>query len=182
MSAIHWSIVLAKIDLVSLYFRLLWYHSILKGSIDQYNEIHSPLACSRWLPWFPDSSRPYVACVKRGRGETYFRSQSLSSESAVKYPHVGPTSGEERFKYSLFRENKIGQMPYPRANKDNQIPTPYPASPPPRRLYIDRCIIIDKLFIQILIIFLLRNSLVSLRYLWRNVQKKRHARAKLLFF
>ena len=32
---IHWSIVLAKIDLVSLYFRLLWYHSILKGSIDQ---------------------------------------------------------------------------------------------------------------------------------------------------
>ena len=84
MSAIHWSIVLAKIDLVSLYFRLLWYHSILKGSIDQYSKIHSPLACSRWLPWFPDLSRPYVACVKRGSGETYVRSQSLSSESAVK--------------------------------------------------------------------------------------------------
>ena len=84
MSAIHWSIVLAKIDLVSLYFRLLWYHSILKGSIDQYSKIHSPLACSRWLPWFPDPSRPYVACVKRGSGERCVRSQSLSSESALK--------------------------------------------------------------------------------------------------
>ena len=30
-------------------------------------------------------------------------------------------------------------MPYPRANKDNQIPTPCPASHP-CRLYIDRCI------------------------------------------
>ena len=46
------------------------------------------------------------------------------------------TSGEERFKYSLPRENKISQMPHPRANKDNQIPTPCP----PRRLNIDRCI------------------------------------------
>ena len=145
----------------------------------------NPLATHLWLVLvgFHDfQTLPDVACVKRGRGETYFRSQSLSSESAVKYPHVGPTSGDERFKYSLSRENKIGQMPYPRANKDNQIPTPYPAYLPPRRLYIDRCIIIDKLFIQTLIIFLLRNSLVSLRYLWRNVPKKRHARAKLLFF
>ena len=81
MSAIHWSIVLAKIDLVSLYFRLLWYHNILKGPIDRY---HSPLACSHWPPWFPDLSRPYVACVKRGSGETYVRSQSFSSESVVK--------------------------------------------------------------------------------------------------
>ena len=46
------------------------------------------------------------------------------------HPHVGPTSDEERFKYPLPWENKIGQMPYPRANKDNQIPTPCPASPP----------------------------------------------------
>ena len=103
MSVMHWSIVLAKIDLVSLYFRLLWYHSILKGSIDQYSKNHSPLACSRWLPWFPDLSRPYVACVKRGSGETYVRSQSLSSESAVKSI---PTS-----------------VPC-RAKKDSNIPSP----------------------------------------------------------
>ena len=31
--------------------------------------------------------------------------------------------GEERFKYPLPWENKICQMPYPSANKDNQIPT-----------------------------------------------------------
>ena len=41
------------------------------------------------------------------------------------------TSGEERFKYPLPRESKVSQMPYPAANKDNQIPTPCPASPPP---------------------------------------------------
>ena len=31
--AMHWSIVLARIDLVSLYFGLLWYHSVLRGSL-----------------------------------------------------------------------------------------------------------------------------------------------------
>ena len=41
------------------------------------------------------------------------------------------TSGEERFKYPLPWENKISQMPYPRANKDNQIPTLCPALPFP---------------------------------------------------
>ena len=50
------------------------------------------------------------------------------------------TSGEERFKYPLPRENKISKIPYPRDNKDNQIPTLCPAPPPPRWLYIDRCI------------------------------------------
>ena len=49
------------------------------------------------------------------------------------------TSGEERFKYPLPWENKISQMPYPGANKDNQIPTPCPP-PLPRRHDIDRCI------------------------------------------
>ena len=49
------------------------------------------------------------------------------------------TSGEERFKYPLPWENKISQVPYPRVNKDNLIPTPCPASLP-HRLYIDRCI------------------------------------------
>ena len=115
--------------------------------------------------------------------------------------------GKPIFGLSLFRPSRQSSIPTSvprRAMKDSNIPspertrsvkcpTPGPTttikSPPhtlpphpPRRLYIDRCIIIDKLSIQTLIIFLLRNSLVSLRYLWRNVQKKRHARAKLLFF
>ena len=57
--------------------------------------------------------------------ETYVRSQSFSSESAVKYLHV------ERRKIQILPwEKKITQMSYPRVNKDNQIPTPCPASPP----------------------------------------------------
>ena len=101
------------------------------------SEIHPAFACSRWPPWFPDLSRPYGACVKRGSGKhmfglTLFRSSRQSKIS---------TSGEERFRYPLPWANKIHQMPYPRANKDNQIPTPCPAFPPnPHRLYIDRCI------------------------------------------
>ena len=46
--------------------------------------------------------------------ETYFRCQSFLSESAVKYLHV--------------RQRKIQICPTPRANKDNQIPTPCPNS------------------------------------------------------
>ena len=134
MSAIHWSIVLAKIDLVSLYFRLLWYHSILRGSIDQKHaktneiwrqnsEIHSAFACSHWPPWLPDLFKPYGACVKRGSGKNV-RSQSFSSESAVKYLHIGrrkiqisPPPGEQDQSNAL-----------PRANKDNQILMPCPGS------------------------------------------------------
>ena len=47
------------------------------------------------------------------------------------------TSCEERFKYPLPWENKISKRPYPRANKDNQIPyhvpglPPHPPPPPP---------------------------------------------------
>ena len=90
-----------------------------------------------------DLSRPYVASVKRGSGETYVRSHSLSSESAVKSI---PTSVPRRAK-------KDSNIPFPgrtrlvkpRAKKYVQIPTPCPASPPPpppplHRLYVDRCI------------------------------------------
>ena len=135
--AIHWSIVLARIDLVSLYFHLLWYHSILRGSIDQKHaktnqiwrqnsEIHSAFASSRWPPWFPDLSRPYGACVKRGSRKHMF-SLSLFRPSWQSYLHVrwrriqiSPALGEQDQSNAL----------YPRANKDNQIPTPCPACPP----------------------------------------------------
>ena len=125
--AIHWSIVLARIDFVSLYFRLLWYHSILRGSIDQKHaktneiwrqnsEIHSAFACSHWPPWLPDLFKPYGACVKRGSGKHMF---GLSLFRPSRQSNIS-TLGEERFKYPLPWENKISQMPYPRANKDNQ--------------------------------------------------------------
>ena len=113
--AIHWSIVLARIDFVSLYFRLLWYHSILRGSIDQKHaktnkilrqnsEIHSTFACSRWPPWFPDLSRPYGACVNRGSGkqakETEKHMFGLSLFRPSRQSNIS-TTGEERFKYPL---------------------------------------------------------------------------------
>ena len=101
MSATQWSIVLAKIDLVSLSFRLLWYHSILKGSIDQYNSL----------------SRQYVACVKRGCSVSvsFIR---VSSQISPRRFHVG----RRKIQSSLSRENKIGLVPYPRAKKDRSNP------------------------------------------------------------
>ena len=138
MSAIHWSIVLANIDLVSLCFRLHWYHSIFKGPIDQYSRIHSPLACSRSLPWFPDLSRTYVTCVKRGSGETYVRSQSLSSESAVKST---PTSVPRRAKKDsniLSPGEKDWSNSLPQGQQEQSNPHALPCPPPPRQLYIDR--------------------------------------------
>ena len=139
-SASEWkSIILlmsiSMLPLSTLYKKVTSASDLLNWSIDQYSEIHSPLACP--LPWFPDLSRPCVACMKRGCGETYVWSQSLLSQSAAKSI---PTSGKERFKYPLSHKYKIGQMPYPRDSKDNQIATPCPCLPLPRRLYIDRCI------------------------------------------
>ena len=106
--SIHWSIVLAKVNLVALYFCLLWYHSIL-NSIDQKyaktneicrqnSEIHPAFACSRWPPWFPDLSRPYGACVKRG-------------------------GGKHMLGLSLFRPSRQSKSPR-RAKKDSNIPSP----------------------------------------------------------
>ena len=140
-----YTIVLAKIDLVSLYFRLLGYHSILRGSIDQKHaktneiwtqnsEIHSAFACSHWPPWLPDLFKPYGACVKRGSGKNV-RSQSFSSESAVKYLHIG------RRKIQIYpppgEQDQSNALPQGQQRQWNPHPMPFS---PPRLLYIDRCI------------------------------------------
>ena len=93
----------------------------------QNSEIHSAFGCSHWPPWLPDLFKPYSACVKRGSGKHMF---GLSLFRPSRQSNIS-TSGEERFKYPLPWENKISQVPYPRVNKDNLIPTPCPASPPP---------------------------------------------------
>ena len=106
--AIHWSIVLARINLVSLYFRLFWYHSILRSSIDQKraktNEIWRQNKLSLVLIGLHDKwnrgnvwkasmiSRSFQTVrrmLRPWKRETYVRSQSFSSETAVKYLHVG---------------------------------------------------------------------------------------------
>ena len=80
-------------------------------------------------------------------GLSLFR-PSRQSNPSPRRAHVGPTSGPRRARVGRREiqispppgeQDYIGQMPYPRANKDNQIPTPCPASPL-RRLYTDRCI------------------------------------------
>ena len=137
--AIHWSIVLARIGFVSLYFRLLWYHSILRRSIDQKHakaneiwrqnsEIHTAFACSRWRPpWFPDLSRPYGACVKHGRGKHMF---GLSLFRPSRQSNIS-TSGEERFKYPLPWGEQDQSNALPQGQQRQSNPTPCPVSPPP---------------------------------------------------
>ena len=87
---------LCKIDLVSRYLSLLWWQSILKGSVDQKHaktnkiwrqnsKIHSAFACSL-LASMTSRSLQTVWCMREAwKQETYVRCQSFSSESAVKY-------------------------------------------------------------------------------------------------
>ena len=103
--AIHWSIVLARIDSVSLYFRLLWYHSTLRGSIDQKHaktneiwkqnsEIHSAFACSRWPPcpgWGTPHSKVVGMLVVSLRGVTFgfWSHLRCSGQNAIIFSHEG---------------------------------------------------------------------------------------------
>ena len=133
--SIHWSIVLAKVDLVALYFHLLWYHSILRGSIDQKhtktNEIwrqnsgiHPAFACCRWPPWFPDLSWPYGACVCM-----YVWSVEVGNICSVPvfFVRVGSQISPRRAK-------KDSNIPYPGRTRWVKCPTPGPTkrikSPP----------------------------------------------------
>ena len=52
------------------------------------------------------------------------------SVSSFKSMFTIPALGEDKFKYPLPREGKTSQKTHPRANNNNQIPTPCPASPP----------------------------------------------------
>ena len=118
----------SSIDLASLYFRLLWYHSILKVQL-----ISTVKSTHLWpvLVGFHDfrifqfqtvCRVPYVACVKRGSGKTYARSQSLSSESVVKYPHVG------RRKIQIFpppgEQDQSNALPQGQQRQSNPRPMP----------------------------------------------------------
>ena len=71
-------------------------------------------------------SRPFQT-VRRMREAWMF---GLSLFRPSRQSNIPTSLGEERFKYPLFQENKISQTPYPWANKNNQIPTPFPASSP----------------------------------------------------
>ena len=147
-----------QLHLVSLYFRLLWYHSILRGSVDQKHaktneiwrqnsEIHSAFACSRWPPWFPDLSRPYGACVKRGSGKHMFGLSPFSSPEPLdlicnRFPTTWPRndglwgrewsqsfSSESAVKYLRVGRRKI-QISPPLGEQDQSNPHPMSYLPP----------------------------------------------------
>ena len=124
-----------KIDLVSLYFRLLWYHSILRGSIDQKHantneiwrqngEIHSALVCSHWPPWLPN----LFNMREVWRRETYVQSQSLSSELAGK---ISPRRANKDSNIPSPERTRSAKCPTLGLTKTVKSPPPYPASPPP---------------------------------------------------
>ena len=152
-----WSIVVAKIDLIALYFRLLWYHSILRDSIDQKHtktneiwrqnsEMHPAFASSRWPPWFADLSRPYAACVKGGSGKHMFGlslfrpSRRISPRRAKKDSNIPPPP-------HLGEQDNSNALPQGLQRQSNPH-TPCPASPPPppRRHNIDRCVSRGRIF------------------------------------
>ena len=71
--------------------------------------------------------------------ETYVRSQSFSSEWAVKYLHVG----RKKIQISLppGEQDQSNALPQGQQRQSN----PHPMPPSPRRLYIDRCINLSSL-------------------------------------
>ena len=101
-----------KESTVSLYFRLLWYHSILRDSIDQKHakktKFEDKTVKSTLLslvpvgpPWFPDLSRRYGACVRRGRekhmfGVSLYRPSRQSSPRRAKKDSNIPSPGRTR--------------------------------------------------------------------------------------
>jgi len=78
-----------------------------------------------------DLSRPYGACVKRGSGkqveetgETDVRSQSFSSESAVKYLHVGRR--KIQISPPLGEQDQSNALPQGQQKQSNPHPMPCP--------------------------------------------------------
>ena len=69
------------------------------------------------------------------KAETYVQSQSFSSESAVKYLHVG----RRKIQISLPPGEQDQSNALPQGQQRQSNPHPMPCLPP-RRHYIDRCI------------------------------------------
>ena len=70
--------------------------------------------------------------------ETDFPSQSFSPKSAVKYLHVGRR--KIQISPPLGEQDQSNALPQGQQRQSNPHPIPCLPHPPPRRLYIDRCI------------------------------------------
>ena len=135
--AMHWSIVLARIDLVSLYFGLLWYHSVLRGSLVtdglHYFQIFPDRTVREWSVGAGNICSVSVFLI-RGVGS------QISPRRAKKDPNIlspGRTRSVKCPSPGLWPTKTIKSPPH-------ALPSPHP--PPPRH-DIDRCIILMKLFL-----------------------------------
>ena len=72
------------------------------------------------------------------KGETYVQCQSFSSESAVKYLHVGRR--KIQISLPLGEQDQSNALPQGQQRQSNPHPMPCLS---PRRLYIDRCITVE---------------------------------------
>ena len=133
---------LLSFTLIPQYFkRFNWSKNAQRNEIWRQNsEIHSAFACSQWPPWLPDLFKPYGACVERGSGKQIKGNRCSVS---VFFAQVGG-------QISPCRAKKDSNIPSPGRTRSVKYPTPGPTKtikspphslpPPPRRLYIDRCI------------------------------------------
>ena len=82
--------------------------------------------------------------------ETYVRSQSFSSESAVKYLHVGRRKIQISPRLPLGEQGQSIALPIPKGQQrqSNARPPHALPPPPPRRHDIDRSITLAKLLVQ----------------------------------
>ena len=135
----HWSIILQESTwflFTSVYF---WYHSILRGSIDQKHAKTNEICKTK--QWNPPSFRlfPFAYMISRSfqtvrrmheawKREIYVQSQSFSSESAVKYLHVG----QRKIQISppLGKQDQSNALPQGQQRQSN--PHPMPSLPCPQ--------------------------------------------------
>ena len=140
----HTIIVLARIDLVSLYVRLLLYHSILRGSIDQKHaktnkiwrqnsEIHSAFASSQLASKMSQSFETIWHMREAWKRETY----SMFGLSLFRLSRLSNMSKDSNIP-SPGRTRSV-KCPTPGTTKTIKSP-PHALSPPPHRHDIDRCI------------------------------------------
>ena len=132
--AMHWSIVLARVDLVSPYFGLLWYHSVLRGSLvtDGLHDfqIFPDRTVREWSVGAGNICSVSVFLI-RGVGS------QISPRRAKKDPNI-PSPGRTR---------SVLALPLASGQQRQSNPHPMPCLPPPPRHDIDRCIILMKLFL-----------------------------------
>ena len=128
--SIHWSIVLAKVDLVALYFRLLWCYGILRGSIDQKHTKTNEI-------WRQNSEIHPVSLVLAGLHDFQIFPDHMAHAWSVEVGSICLVSVffvRVASQICPRRAKKDSNIPYPGRTRSVKCPTPGPTktikSPP----------------------------------------------------